>query len=166
MKQQTHGTLWDKHFIPIPMTDAIPVTLDTGREVEIVLGDLAMLYEIGEIPDDLTPIAQRMLFAAPPKNDAGAEKRYTERFKLVKWLVVNKFLKKPVVVETPKRPGEIAANHLYRDEIWQIYNLANDPALALSTFRRQQGIDVAAVSGLQDVGEQAESEADSTAAEE
>lgn len=142
--------------LPIPLHDSITVELDTGRVVEMVVGELSMLYELGEIPDDLTPIAARELLA-PPKDEppAAREKRYFERLKLARW-VAGRVLTQPRVVEKPKGNAEIAITGLYHDEIWQIYGLANSPASALDNFRRQQARHVATLPGQQDVGPQAE----------
>jgi hypothetical protein len=137
-----NNALPQEHF-PIPGEEPITVELDTGRKVEMVIAELEMLYEAGDIPDELTAIAARQLFPPANENQSGREKRYWEQFKLAKH-VVTKVLRNPIVVATPMKAGEIAINHLYRDEIWQIYRLANDPALALENFRRQQTGDVVA----------------------
>lgn len=136
--EKTHA-----EFFPIPGEETIAVTLTTGRKVEMVVAELEMLYEAGDIPDELTAIAARQLFPPAKQDDEGREKRYFEQFRLAKH-VVTKVLRKPIIVATPMKAGEIAINHLYRDEIWQIYRLANDPAEALGNFRRQQEGDVAA----------------------
>lgn len=133
----------NQEHLPIPGEEPITVTLDTGRVVEMVIAELEMLYEAGDIPDELTAIAARQLFPPANEKQEQREKRYFEQFKLAKH-VVTKVLRKPIVVATPMKPGEIAINHLYRDEIWQIYRLANDPAEALKNFRRQQAGDVVA----------------------
>lgn len=132
----------EDHF-PIPGEEAISVTLDTGRKIEMVVAELEMLYEAGDIPDELTAIAMRQLFPPAKQDDQGREKRYFEQFRLAKH-VVTKVLRKPIIVATPMKAGEISINHLFRDEIWQIYRLANNPAEALENFRRQQEGDVAA----------------------
>lgn len=54
---------------PVPLEGTITVKLETGRVVEMVIGELSMLYEMGEIPNDLTAIAVRTLF--PPKEKIG-----------------------------------------------------------------------------------------------
>lgn len=126
--------------LPIPLQEPITVELDTGREVEMVIGELSMLYELGEIPDELTEIAARELFAPRADDDAGAAKRYAERMRLVRWVVQR------VLV------NDIPVEHLYHDEIWELYGLTNNPARALSNFRRQQARHVGTVSTLQDSG--------------
>lgn len=130
-------------YMPIPGVDALAITLDTGRKIEMVVAELEMLYEAGDIPDELTAIAARQLFPPAKQDDKDREKRYFGQYRLAKY-VVTKVLRKPIIVATPMRPGEISINYLYRDEIWQIYRLANAPAEALENFRRQQEGDVAA----------------------
>lgn len=128
-----------EHF-PVPLTEAFTVELDTGRVVEMVIAELSMLYEAGEIPDELTPIAARQLFPPAAPNEREQQQRYRERLRLAKW-VVSRVLRTPIPVE-----------QLYHDEIWQIYGLANDPARALDNFRRQQARHVAALPEVQDTG--------------
>lgn len=135
--------------LPIPLHESITIELDTGRVVEMVVGELSMLYEVGEIPDDLTGIAARELFPPAKEEDREREKRYRERLRLAKW-VVARVLRNPVVVDNPQAANEIAISHLYHDEIWDIYSLANSPARAMDNFRRQQARHVGAVSEMQD----------------
>lgn len=137
---------------PVPLEGTITVQLDTGRIVEMVIGELSMLYEMGEIPNELTAIAAKTLFPPVQEKDGEREKRYWERFKVAKWLVGRVLVTK------------IAVNRLYHDEIWQIYNMANSPALAMENFRRQQTERMADVPGQQDVGDSAESTPESAAA--
>lgn len=135
--------------LPIPLHESITVELDTGRVVEMVVGELSMLYEAGEIPDELTGIAARELFPPAKEDEREREKRYRERLRLAKW-VVGRVLRNPLVVENPQAANEIAITHLYHDEIWDIYSLANSPARAMDSFRRQQARHVGVVSEVQD----------------
>lgn len=137
--------------LPIPLRDSITVELETGRVVEMVVGELSMLYEMGEVPDDLSSIAARELYPPASENPQERIKRNRERLRIAKWLVA-RVLRNPVVVEKPEAAHEIAIDHLYHDEIWEIWTLANSPARAMDNFRRQQARHVGAVSGLQDVG--------------
>lgn len=149
--------------LPIPLHDSFTVELDTGRVVEMVVGELSMLYEAGEIPDELTKVAVRTLFPPATPDEREREQRYYERLRLAKW-VVERVLVHPRVVDAPQGEGEIAISHLYHDEIWQIYELANSPARAMSNFRRQQARHVGTVSRQQDVEAAAESETNRAAA--
>lgn len=151
---------------PVPLSGSIIVELDTGRVVELVIAELSMLYELGEIPDELTTIAAKTLFApAQDKDEREREKNYMARLRLAKW-VAARSLVNPRVVEKPTKTNEITINHLYHDEIWQIYNFALSPAFALDNFRLQQARHVAVVSGLQDVGDETEQHAEGAAATE
>lgn len=125
--------------IPLPLHDPFLVELDTGRVVEMVVAELEMLLEADEIPNELTSIAARELYQ-PVTSDADRAKRGKERYQLAKWQAEH-------VLRGPTKISE-----LYSSEIWQIYNLANDPARALDNFRRQQTRHVGHLSGLQDVG--------------
>lgn len=109
---------------PMPMEESFFVELSTGRVVEMVIGELSMFYELGEIPDELKGVAAKILFSAGKDDLKEIEKRYFERLKLARW-TVGKVLRNNVV------PVE----RFYHDEIWEIYNLANDPARALENFR-------------------------------
>ena len=140
---------------PLPLSGVITVELTTGRVVQMVIGELEMLYELGEIPNELTRIAARELTVPSPANDSEREKRFADRARLVKWVVER-------VLVSPKM--EVA--HLYRDEVWQIYNMANSPALALDNFRRQQARHVGVVRPMQDVGTSAEPAGELSAAAE
>lgn len=131
---------------PAPLEEVITVELDTGRVVDMVIAELYMLYEAGDIPDELTPVAVRALFPAGKENEAERERDYRERVRLARW-VAGKVLRCDVPVE-----------RLYLDEIWQIYELANKPAMAVRNFRRQQARHVATVSEVQDVEPVAERE--------
>lgn len=137
---------------PVPLEGVITVKLETGRVVQMVIGELSMLYEMGEIPNELIPIAARSLFEPSKENDPEYEKRYWERWKLVKWLA-GRVLKTQI---DPKR--------LFDEEVWQIYNLANNPGLAVRNFRRQQAGNVESVYELQDVGADTEPTAERAAA--
>lgn len=130
---------------PMPLEESIFVQLNTGRVVEMVIGELSMFFEFGQIPDELKGIAAKVLFTTAKDNPAEIEKRYFERLKLARW-TAGKVLRNNVV------PVE----RLYHDEIWEIYNLANDPALAMATFRLYQERHVGPVPELQDVGADAE----------
>lgn len=130
---------------PAPLEGAITVKLDTGRVIEMVMGELSMLYEMGEIPDELTPIALKQLFPPSKEDEREREKRFWERFKLAKWLAAR-------VVVSP----QMDVARFYHDEIWQIYNLANSPAAALDNFRRQQALHVATLYQVQDARPTAE----------
>lgn len=111
--------------IPLPLHDSFVVELDTGRVVEMVVAELEMLQENGDIPNELTSIAARELYQ-PIANDAERAKRGRERYQLARWQA-EYVLRGPTKIE-----------ELYSSEIWQIYNLANDPARTLDNFRRQQ----------------------------
>lgn len=148
---------------PVPLTGSVIIQLDTGRVVEMVVAELSMLYEAGEIPDELTPIASKVLFAPAKEEERDRERSYLDRLRLAKW-VVKHVLRQPRVVEEPQTKYEIKISDLYHDEIWQIYQLANSPSVALATFRRQQAGHVAALSGRQDVGAEAEPAAHSPGA--
>lgn len=148
---------------PMPLGESIVVELETGRVVEMVVGELAMLYELGEIPDDLTALAARELFPPAKELDAERERRWRDRLKVARWLV-SKVLRNPRVVDEPKAANEISIGGFYISEIWEVYGLANDPALAMSNFRRQQARHVAALSGLQNLLPTAEPADESAAA--
>lgn len=120
--------------LPIPLEGSITVELDTGRVVEMVVGELSMLYELGEIPDELTEIAARELFPPDKSSDRNPPQRYAERMRLVRWVVERVLVTK------------IPVNHLYHDELWEIWGLANSPARAMDNFRRQQARHVGSVS--------------------
>lgn len=135
-----HAAVSDPANFPIPLEGVITVELTTGRVVQMVIGELEMLYERGEIPNELTRIAARELMTPPPTSEAEREKRYMERLRLVRW-VAGRVLVAP----------QMDVAHLYHDEIWQIYDMANSPALALDNFRRQQARHVGVVPGQQDV---------------
>lgn len=124
---------------PAPLEEVITVELDTGRVVDMVIAELSMLYEAGDIPDELTPIAARALFPADPGSEQERERSYKERLRLAKW-VAGKVLRCDVPVE-----------RLYHDEVWHIYALANSPAEALRNFRRQQARHVDTAQQVQDV---------------
>lgn len=126
---------------PQPLEESIFVELSTGRVVEMVIGELSMFYELGEIPDELKGIAAKILFSAGKDDLKEVEKRYFERLKLARW-TVGKVL----------RNSQVASERFFHDEIWEIYNLANDPARALENFRFFQAKHVESVSQVQDDG--------------
>jgi hypothetical protein len=140
---------------PAPLEETLVVKLDTGRVVKMVVAELSMLYEAGEIPDELTPIASRALFPAGKEDEREREHSYRERLRLAKW-VAGRVLRNPVVVDNPKGGNEITIGRLYHDEIWQIYGLANSPVEALRNFRRQQASHVGAAPEVQAVQPTAE----------
>lgn len=140
---------------PAPLEESIFVELGTGRVVEMVIGELSMFYELGEIPDELKGIAAKVLFTTAKDDAKEVEKRYFERLKLAKW-TVGKVLRNNVV--------PIA--RFYHEEVWQIYNLANDPALAMETFRLFQESHVGLGDERGDVGSTTEPIAESAAAAE
>lgn len=143
----------DPADFPVPLQGEITVELSSGRVVTMVIAELEMLYEMGEIPNDLARIAARELVVPVSSNESEREKRFMERLRLVKWVAGR------VLVE-PK----IEIDRLYRTELWEIYEMANSPARALENFRVQQARHVGAVSGLQDVGAEAEPTATGEAA--
>lgn len=130
---------------PAPLEETIFVELSTGRVVEMVIGELSMFYELGEIPDELKSIAAKILFTAGKDDIKEIEKRYFERLKLAKW-TLGKVL----------RNNQVPIERFYHDEIWEIYNYANDPARAMENFRLFKTRHVGSVHELQDVGGQTE----------
>ncbi len=113
----------------------------------MVIGELSMFFEAGDIPDTLLPIAIQQLFPPAVQSTAERAKHYAEELRLAKWLV-GKVLRCAVPVD-----------QLYHDEIWEIYGLANAPARALENFRRQQAFTLATASGLRAIRPTAEPEA-------
>lgn len=138
---------------PMPLEESIFVELGTGRVVEMVIGELSMYYEIGEIPDELKGIAAKVLFTTAKDDPKEVEKRYFDRLKLAKW-TVSKVLRNNVV----------PISRFYHEEVWQIYNLANDPALAMEIFRLFQARHVGLGDERGDVGSTTEPIAESAAA--
>lgn len=130
---------------PAPLEETIFVELGTGRVVEMVIGELSMFYELGRIPDELKGIAAKILFTAAKDNPKEIEKRYFERLELARW-----------TASEVLRNNSTPIARFYHDEIWEIYNLANDPARALETFRRFQASHVGVVSESGDLREDAE----------
>lgn len=143
-----HAPSADPNHLPMPLEGEITVRLSTGRVVDMVIGELTMFYELGEIPDELTPVAAKILFATGKDDPREVEKRYFERLKLARWTVGK-------VVHGNTTPVE----RLYHSEIWEIYDLANAPALALDNFRRYQEERMGTVSAVQDLEPSAESAA-------
>lgn len=130
---------------PMPLEESIFVELSTGRVVEMVIGELSMFYELGEIPDELKGIAAKILFATVKDDIKEIEKRYFDRLKLARW-TVGKVLRNNVV----------PLNRFFHEEIFEIYNMGNDPARAMENFRLFQESHVGLVHELQDVGGQTE----------
>jgi hypothetical protein len=133
--------------LPVPLEESIFVELSTGRIVEMVIGELSMFYELGRIPDELKRVAAKILFSAGKDDLKEVEKRYFERLELAKWTV-------SAVLVNNSTP----LSRFYHDEIWEIYNLANDPARAMENFRFFKAKHVGAISGQQDVGTSTEPE--------
>ena len=138
---------------PVPLEESIFVELTTGRVVEMVIGELSMFYELGRIPDELKGVAAKILFTTAKDNPKEIEKRYFERLELAKWTASEVLVNNTTPV-----------NRFYHDEIWEIYNYANDPARAMENFRLLKASHVGSVHGQQDVGTQAEPEDASTEA--
>ena len=138
----TNGTATER--FPLPLQEPFEVQLETGRKVQLVIGELSMLLEAGDIPNDLLPIAVQQIYPPDKFDERAWAQQGSERLRLAKWLV-GKVLRTPVPVE-----------QLYHEEVWEIYGLANRPARALDNFRRQQARHVAVISDLQDAGPVAE----------
>ena len=115
------------------------VSLTTGRVVEMVLGEVEMFLERGEIPNELIGIATRQLLPIPAKEtDEQAAKRIMERLQFAEWTAT-------MVV---KRGGP--TERFAKGEIWEVYNLANNPAMLLANFRHQQAVHVDLLAQQQD----------------
>lgn len=127
--------------LPVPLEESIFVELSTGRVVEMVIGELSMFYELGRIPDELKSMAAKILFSAGKDDLKEVEKRYFERLELAKWTVSEVLVNNSTPI-----------TRFYHEEIWEIYNLANDPARAMENFRFFQSRHVGVVPGQQDVG--------------
>lgn len=132
---------------PAPLEESVFVELSTGRVVEMVIGELSMFYELGRIPDELKGIAAKILFTSAKDNPKEIEKRYFERLELAKWTVSEVLVNNSTPI-----------TRFYHEEIWEIYNYANDPARAMENFRLFQARHVGSVHGQQDVEAQAEPE--------
>ena len=142
LKPQSNGVL--PHIsspddFPLP-TEPIVVRLTTGRVLEIVIGEIELFYERGEIPDDLTAIAARELIG-PDANETPkqAADRVIKRLTLARWLAG----------EVIRKGGPASA--LFVNEIWEVWNLSNSPALALANFRRQQAEHVSALAEMHEL---------------
>ena len=130
---------------PAPLEETIFVELNTGRVVEMVIGELSMFYELGRIPDELKGIASKILFTQAKDNPKEIEKRYFERLELARW-----------TASEVLRNNTTPMTRFYHDEIWEIYNLANDPARAMEKFRQYQRRDVGDISESGDLWQDAE----------
>jgi hypothetical protein len=130
---------------PAPLEETIFVELSTGRIVEMVIGELSMFYELGRIPDELKSVAAKILFTSAKDEPRAIEKRYFERLELAKW-----------TVSEVLRNNTVPINRFYHDEIWEIYNYANDPARAMENFRLYKARHVGLVSDSGDILEAAE----------
>lgn len=130
--------------MPVPLEGVITVQLETGRVVEMVIGELSMFYELGEIPDELTHLVARELIEGATETLQERMKRRSERFQIAKWLA-GEVLRRAATRQGKPDP----ALKLYHEEIWEIYNLANSPKDALDNFRRQQAQRVVDLHGQQ-----------------
>jgi hypothetical protein len=126
--------------------EPITVELSTGRVIEMVIGELEMFYERGDVPDDLTAIAARSLVYVEEAEEPikVRAQRGIDAYRLAVWLAT----------QVVKRGGPVG--NFYRSEIWDVWKLANTPALALANFRRQQARHVEIASSLRDVPADAE----------
>ena len=147
----TNGAV-PEHF-PLPLQEPFEVELETGRVVQMVIGELSMLLEAGDIPNDLLPIAVAQIYPPDKFDERAWAQQGKERLRLAKWLV-GKVLRTPIGSSGPS--AALTVDQLYHEEIWEIYGMANRPARALDNFRRQQARHVAVVSAMQDVGPVAE----------
>lgn len=117
------------------------VRLTTGRVIEMVLGEIEMFLQHGEIPNELIGIATRQLLPSPDKEtDEQAAKRIMERLQMAEW----------TAAQVVKRGGPI--ERFAKAEIWEVYNLANNPAMLLANFRLQQRINVDLLAQQQAIG--------------
>ncbi len=121
--------------------EPIIVRLTTGRIIEMVIGEVETFLERGEIPNELIGIAARELLP-PPKDETEehAAKRIADRYRLAKW-----------TTRTVVRRGG-PTERFFAGENWEVYNLANSPAMALANFRLQQAIHVDMLAQQQDIG--------------
>ena len=130
--------------LPLPLEGVITVELRTGRVVEMVVAELEALQEIGEIPNELAGLVARELYA-PVKDEGEYIQRGRERYKIAKWLVAH-------VLRGPTKFAE-----LFRSEIWEIYNMCQEPARALDNFRKFQARHVGRLSALPEMASDTES---------
>lgn len=138
------------------MRDGVELRLATGRPVRMRLVELSRLYTGGKIPSHLTNYVAGLLWYEPgskSKSTSDENIRYNAE---VMRLVAKAALVDPEIVDNPKTDSEISFDDLFDEELSEIYRLANSPAKALESFRRQQAEPMAAVSDLQDAGAEAE----------
>lgn len=133
----TLGAAWRK-----PREEGYVVELPSGNCARLRPVSLDVLIMQGQLPDLLTPIAAKMLWA-DTQTDAIADqlelaKGYTE---LVHYTVKASVLE-PKIVDVPQADDEVSLEDIDFADKTAIFQLATQPSEVLRRFRRKQAGDV------------------------
>lgn len=120
--------------------DGLEITLETGREVTMVLIEMTRFMERGEIPNELRAIAARTFYLEERKTPEEKMKDFLDRVRFGKWMTRQ-------VVKSPANTDDF-----FDDEYLEVARLANNPAMALETFRKQQAKRLGLGDGVREVG--------------
>jgi len=132
--QPTSASMWRKARL-----EGYTVQLPSGLFATIRPVALDQLVKTGLLPDLLSPIAARSLWAETESDDIAKDPEMNKRFLELIDLIVPMAMMIPAVVENPNsQKEEIKLEDIdFLDKVG-IFNLATQPAEMLKTFRDQQ----------------------------
>ncbi len=140
-----------------PYKEGVEIRLPSGNEVRLRPISLDVLLLQGNLPDFLTPIVARALWAETPLEDIENEADLATGFaELVNEIVPAVMLEPKVIGEGEPEEGEILLEWIeFPDKVF-IFNLAIQPVEVMRKFRDEQIANVDSVSDGEESGDETE----------
>lgn len=128
------------------------VPLISGRVVRVRPVALDQMILSGELPDFLTAIAAKTLWATPELETALSDQVELAKnyFNLVN-LIVKQTVIEPAIVDTNPSESEVLLVDISLQERIEIFNMAQQPAEALRSFRLKQEAGMADIPDGEDI---------------
>lgn len=137
---------------------------EVGETIRLPSGNIATLRPVpldqlmlsGKIPDLLTPIAARSLWAETDTSNIADQVETAKGFAELINLIVPLAVLRPRIVDNPQSDDEISLEDIDFSDKIAIFQLATGGSQTLSLFRKGQEADVEPVSDGEDVRPEAE----------
>ncbi len=134
----TSGTEWRK-----AREEGMLVTLPSGKVARLRPVSVTALYASGDMPEQLTPVVQAMLFGKTPTEDNMAE--FMKSTHALNVLICKEAFIEPRIVEKPITDDEISFADLTGEEVEYVFSWVSNPQKTLEPFRDEQNKPVAVV---------------------
>lgn len=143
--QVTGAAVWRK-----PRQEGYVITLPSGNTARLRPVALDVMITSGKLPDILTPIAAKTLWAEIETEEIGNVAEMASGMADLFGIVCKAAFMEPAVVDKPKADNEISLEDISFEDKAAVFQLAIQPAKVLERFREQQAAGVESVPDSKD----------------